>query len=75
MMKVNKQKYTEIYDTLPLIEPLKSILGPYGLTQNCDLILQVTYKPPPVLHPDIIEFIDHLKMDDCISDNPPIRIT
>ena len=42
MMKVNKEKYTGIYDTPPLIKPLKSILGLYGLTQNCDLILQGT---------------------------------
>ena len=72
VMKDHVSKYTECYDTLFLIEPLRSILGPFGLTAACDLILHGKFVLPPVVHPDIVEFFAHLKMDKKISYEPPV---
>ena len=73
MLRVNKSKYMEIHDTPPLLEPLKSILGPAGLSSECDLILKGTFRLPPCVHPDIIEFVSYLKMDDKIKQAGPIK--
>ena len=71
VMKDHVSKYTECYDTPSLIEPLRSILGPFGLTAACDLILHGKCVLPPVVHRDIVEFFTHLKMDENISYDPP----
>ena len=71
VMKDTVVKYTECYDTPPLLEPLESILGPFGLTIACELILQGTYKLPPVVHPDIVEFFKHMKISENIKCDPP----
>ena len=51
------RKYTEFYNTPPLMEPQKSIVGPFGMTVACKLIIQGKYALPPVIHPDIVEFL------------------
>ena len=73
VMKDHVTKYMECYDTPSLIEPLSSILGPFGLTAACDLILQGKCVLPPVVHPDIVEFFDHLKIDKKLLYEPPVN--
>ena len=58
MMENFKEKYLEVYDTNTTMEPLLSILGTDGLTEAAEEILKGTFKFPPVVHPDIIDFSD-----------------
>ena len=74
VMKDHIKKYTEYNDTPSLMEPLKTILGPFGLTAACDLILQGKYKLPPVVHPDIVEFFENVKMKEEIIREPPVSV-
>ena len=40
VMKYHVAKYTECCNTPSLLKPLRSILGPFGLTMTCALIIQ-----------------------------------
>ena len=71
VMRDHVGKYTECCDTPSLLEPLQSILGPFGLTMACKLILQGSYRLPPVVHPDIVDFFNHLVINEEINREPP----
>ena len=71
VMKDHVAKYTEFCDTPSLLKPLRSIIGPFGLTMTCELILQGKSKLPPVIHPDIVEFFEHLEINEDIKCEPP----
>ena len=68
-----KSKFTEVYDTPVTRSPFPDIIGLDGLTKNAEKILKGTYVFPPVIHPDIIEFFDALKMPDEILSAPPVQ--
>ena len=75
MMRNFKEKYLEVYDTNTTMEPLLSILGKDGLTEAAKEILKGTFKFPPVVHPDIIEFFQHMKISDEVMNAPPVKTT
>ena len=51
-----KSKFMEVYDTPIVHNPFTNILGYNGLTSAASEILNGSYKFPPVIHPDIVEF-------------------
>ena len=73
MLSAHKIKFTEIYDTASLMEPLTSILGPIGLTPTCNDILKGNYKFPPCIHPDIVKLFSHMSMPKVIRDESPLK--
>ena len=62
MMDNFKGKFLEVYDTPIPQAPFNFILGQIGLRPEVKKILDRTYVFPPVIHPDIIKFLDHCKM-------------
>ena len=68
-----KSKFYEVYDTPLARAPFIEILGLDGLTEQAEAILTGTCVLPPVIHPDIIEFIEHLKMPPEILQDEPVQ--
>ena len=62
-----------MYDTPIAQAPFTDILGLDGLTEEAELILKGEYVLPPVIHPDIVEFFEHVKMDPRILADEPVE--
>ena len=75
MIKNFKSKFLEVYDTPIPHAPFTQILGVIGLAPSVDDILRGTFVFPPMIHPDIIEFFDHCKMNERIRKAPPVKVT
>ena len=75
MMTNFKQKFLEVYDTNTTMEPLSTWLGTDGMTKTAEEILQGNFTFPPVIHPDIIEFFDHMKISKAVMEAPPVKTT
>ena len=74
VMKRNfKSKFTKAYDTPIPHQPLIDIIGQDCLTKEAEEILHGNYVIPPVIHPDIIEFLHHLKMTDMMLKGDFVR--
>ena len=73
MEKNFKSKFTEVYNTPLPHQPFIGIIGQDGLTKEAEEILRGDYVFPPVIHPDIINFFEHLKMTDAILRNEFVR--
>ena len=67
MMENFKSKFTEIYNKPAFAKPLSDIIGEEGITQEFYEILNGSYTPPPVIHPDIKEFIETIEMSESIK--------
>ena len=72
MMENFQEKFLEVYDTPIAHVPFINILGKIGLHKNVERFLDGTFTFPPVIHPDILEFSNHCKMDDNIRTQPPL---
>ena len=73
MSKNFKSKFTEVYNTPIAPAPFTDILGLDRLTEEAELILKGKYVLPPVIHPDIVEFFEHVKMDPRILADKPVE--
>ena len=74
MMNVLKSKYVVVYDTPMVHEPFVSLLGIDGLSETADKILTGEYILPLCIHPDIVEVIEFIKMDDAVLREAPVQI-
>ena len=54
------------------MEPLRSILGPFGISYAIDLILKLKLKKNPLIHPDIIIFLN-VKIGDIVYSDAHIN--
>ena len=57
------------------MEPLLSILGTDRLTKAAEEILQGTFAFPSAVHPNIIEFFQHMKISDKVLNTLEINTT
>ena len=67
-----KAKFLEVYDTPLAQTPFLELLGYDGLTEVAEQIILGTYVPPPVIHPDIVQLLEHLKMPPEVLQGEPV---
>ena len=73
MMDVFKKKFPKVYDTLLMHKPFISLFGQGGLSPAVQKVLDGTLVLEPCIHPNIMEFVDHMKMADKVKDAPPME--
>ena len=73
LMQINKSKFQEANATPFMQDPLRLIIEPRGTTQAAEEILLGTFPFPPDLDQATIEFLEELKMPECVLDSGPIE--
>ena len=63
------RRFTQASDTPFLLEPLYSLIGPLGVSEACDQILQGTFAPPPGTDPYSARLIQALRSCDSVPSN------
>ena len=74
MMKTFQAKFMEVYDTHMVHEPFISMSGPDGLAKDADNLLSGDLDIPACIHPDIVEVLTFIKMDDEIMNSDQVRL-
>ena len=74
MTKNFKSKFPKVYNTPSLLAPIVDMVGINEWTQEAEHILQITYLFPPVVHPDIVEFFNHMQMAGKIIKSGPVNV-
>lgn len=72
-MADHKAKFTQVWDTPFMQEPLHNLIGPLGLNQTADEILQGTFNPPDTIDDETRNVIQHMRINDRVILQGPLR--
>jgi hypothetical protein len=74
LLKENERRFNQANDTPFLVSPLFDLIGPLGIGQHADAVLDGTFVAPPGTDPYAVKLLFQLKKDLAVDQAPPMRL-